>query len=60
MKNNLNKMISFYKNYYKELDVKTIKNSKFNILLEFDIVIRFNIKPTKEELGQIIEAIQGG
>lgn len=59
MKNNLNKMISFYKNYYKELDVKTIKNSKFNILLEFDIVIRFNIKPTKEELGQIIEAIQG-
>lgn len=60
MKKNLNKMISFYKNYYKELDVKTIKNSKFNILLEFDIVIRFNIKPTKEELGQIIEAIQGG
>lgn len=60
MKKNLNKMISFYKNYYKELDIKTIKNSKFNILLEFDIVIRFNIKPTKEELGQIIEAIQGG
>ncbi len=60
MKNNLNKMISFYKNYYKELDVKTIKNSKFNILLEFDIVIRFNIKPTKEELNHIIEAIQGG
>lgn len=59
MKNNLNKMISFYKNYYKELDIKTIKNSKFNILLEFDIVIRFNIKPTKEELNHIIEAIQG-
>ena len=59
MKKNLNKMISFYKNYYKELDVKTIKNSKFNILLEFDIVIRFNIKPTKEELNHIIEAIQG-
>jgi histidinol phosphatase-like PHP family hydrolase len=56
----LNKLLSFYKNYYKELHQETIKSPSFLIMLEFDIVVRFNIRPTKEELKQIIEAIQGG
>ena len=56
----LNKLLSFYKNYYKELHQETIKSHSFLIMLEFDIVVRFNIRPTKEELEQIIEAIQGG
>jgi hypothetical protein len=56
----LNKLLSFYKNYYKELHQETIKSPSFLIMLEFDIVVRFNIRPTKEELEQIIEAIQGG
>jgi hypothetical protein len=56
----LNKLLSFYKNYYKELHQDTIKSPSFLIMLEFDIVVRFNIRPTKEELEQIIEAIQGG
>ena len=56
----LNKLLSFYKNYYKELHQETIKSPSFLIMLEFDIVLRFNIRPTKEELEQIIEAIQGG
>lgn len=56
----LNKLLSFYKNYYKELHQETIKSPSFLIILEFDIVVRFNIRPTKEELEQIIEAIQGG
>lgn len=56
----INKLLSFYKNYYKELHQETIKSPSFLIMLEFDIVVRFNIRPTKEELKQIIEAIQGG
>lgn len=56
----INKLLSFYKNYYKELHQDTIKSPSFLIMLEFDIVVRFNIRPTKEELEQIIEAIQGG
>lgn len=56
----LNKLLSFYKNYYKELHQDTIKSPSFLIMLEFDIVVRFNIRPTKKELEQIIEAIQGG
>ena len=56
----LNQLLSFYKNYYKELHQDTIKSPSFLIMLEFDIVVRFNIRPTKKELEQIIEAIQGG
>ena len=56
----LNKLLSFYKNYYKELHQETIKSPSFLIMLEFDIVVRFNTRPTKKELEQIIEAIQGG
>lgn len=54
----INKLLSFYKNYYKELHQETIKSPSFLIMLEFDIVVRFNIRPTKEELKQIIEAIK--
>lgn len=60
MRNNLNKIISFYKNYYKDLDVGTIKSSYFINFLEFDIFIRFNLRPTREDLKIIIEAIPGG
>lgn len=60
MRNNLNKIISFYKNYYKDLDVGTINSSYFINFLEFDIFIRFNLRPTREDLKIVIEAIQGG
>lgn len=60
MRNNLNKIISFYKNYYKDLDVGTINSSYFISFLEFDIFIRFNLRPTREDLKIVIEAIQGG
>lgn len=60
MRNNLNKIISFYKNYYKDLDVGTIKSSYFISFLEFDILVRFNLRPTREDLKIIIEAIPGG
>ena len=53
----LNKLLSFYKNYYKELHQDTIKSPSFLIMLEFDIVIRFNIRPTKKELEQIINEL---
>jgi len=53
----LNKLLSFYKNYYKELHQETIKSPNFIIMLEFDIVVRFNIRLTKEELKQIINEL---
>lgn len=53
----LNKLLSFYKNYYKELHQETIKSPSFLIMLEFDIVVRFNIRPTKKELEQIINEL---
>ena len=53
----LNKLLSFYKNYYKELHQDTIKSPSFLIMLEFDIVVRFNIRPTKKELEQIINEL---
>ena len=53
----LNKLLSFYKNYYKELHQETIKSPYFIIMLEFDIVVRFNIRLTKEELKQIINEL---
>ena len=53
----LNKLLSFYKNYYKELHQETIKSPSFLIMLEFDIVVRFNIRLTKEELKQIINEL---
>lgn len=60
MRNDLKKIISFYKSYYKDLDIGTIKSSYFISILEFDILIRFNFRPTLVDLKLIIEAIQGG
>lgn len=56
----LNKLLSFYKDYYKELHQDTINSPYFSIMLEFDIIARFNFRPTKEQLNKIIKAIQGG
>ena len=56
----LNKLLSFYKNYYKELHQDTINSPYFISMLEFDILVRFNLRPTREDLKIIIEAIQGG
>ena len=60
MRNNLNKIISFYKHYYNDLDIRTIKSNYFISLLEFDLMVRFNLRATKEDLKIIIEAILGG
>ena len=60
MRNNLKKIISFYKSYYKDLDIRTIKSSYFISLLEFDILVRFNFRPRAVDLEIILEAIQGG
>ena len=58
MRNNLKNIISFYKNYYKDLDVNTVNSNYFVSILEFDILIRFNFRPTSVDLKLILEAIQ--
>ena len=58
MRNNLKNIISFYKNYYKDLDVNTVNSNYFVSMLEFDILIRFNFRPTKVDLKLILEAIK--
>lgn len=58
MRNNLKNIISFYKNYYKDLDVNTVNSNYFVSMLEFDILIRFNFRPTSVDLKLILEAIQ--
>ena len=58
MRNNLKNIISFYKSYNKELDIDTIKSSYFISILEFDILIRFNFRPTSVDLKLILEAIK--
>lgn len=58
MRNNLKNIISFYKSYYKDLDIDTIKSSYFISILEFDILIRFNFRPTSVDLKLILEAIK--
>ena len=60
MKNNLKNIISFYKSYYKDLDIRTIKSNYFISLLEFDILVRFNFRVRAVDLEIILEAIQGG
>ena len=60
MNNNLKNIISFYKSYYKDLDIRTIKSSYFISLLEFDILVRFNFRVRAVDLEIILEAIQGG
>ena len=58
MRNNLKNIISFYKSYYEDLDIDTIKSSYFISILEFDKLIRFNIRPTSVDLKLILEAIK--
>lgn len=58
MRNNLKNIISFYKNYYKDLDINTVNSNYFVSMLEFDILIRFNFRPTSVDLKLILEAIQ--
>ena len=58
MRNNLKNIISFYKNYYKDLDVNTVNSNYFVSMLEFDILIRFNFRPTSVDLKLILEAIE--
>ena len=45
-------------NYYKDLDVNTVNSNYFVSMLEFDILIRFNFRPTSVDLKLILEAIQ--
>lgn len=60
MNNNLKNIISFYKSYYKDLDIRTIKSNYFRTILEFDILVRFNFRVRAVDLEIILEAIQGG
>lgn len=60
MKKPLNKVLSFYKSLYKDLHQDTINSPYFISMLEFDVLVRFNLRPTREDLKIIIEAIQGG
>lgn len=58
MRNNLNNIIKFYKDYYKDLDIETINSEYFILMLEFDILIRFNIRLTLIDIMLIIESIK--
>lgn len=60
MNNNLKNIISFYKSYYKDLDIRTIKSNYFRTILEFDILVRFNFRVRAVDLEIILESIQGG
>ena len=57
MGNNINKIINFYKEYFKDLNKATITSDFFILILEFDILIRFNLKLNKNDLKRIIENI---
>ena len=59
MKKPLNKVLSFYKSLYKDLHQDTINSPYFISMLEFDVLVRFNLRPTREDLKIKIEAIQG-
>ncbi len=57
MGNNINKIINFYKEYFKDLNKATITSDFFILILEFDILIRFNLKLNRNDLKRIIENI---
>ena len=59
MRNNLNKIISFYKPYYKDLHQDTINSPYFISMLEFDVLVRFNMKLNKETLDYLIKNLGG-
>jgi len=58
MGNNINNIIRFYKNYYKDLNIATLRSDFFILILEFDIVARFNFRPNLKDLKIIIKAIE--
>ncbi len=57
MGNNINKIIDFYREYFKDLNKATLTSDFFILILEFDILIRFNLKLNKNDLKRIIENI---
>lgn len=57
MGNNINKIIDFYREYFKDLNNATLTSDFFILILEFDILIRFNLKLNKNDLKRIIENI---
>lgn len=57
MGNNINKIVEFYREYFKDLNKATLTSDFFILILEFDILIRFNLKLNKNDLKTIIEHI---
>lgn len=57
MGNNINKIVDFYREYFKDLNKATLTSDFFILILEFDILIRFNLKLNKNDLKRIIENI---
>lgn len=57
MGNNINKIIDFYREYFKDLNNATLTSDFFILILEFDILIRFNLKLNKNDLKTIIKNI---
>lgn len=57
MGNNINKIIDFYREYFKDLNKATLTSDFFILILEFDILIRFNLKLNKNDLKRIIKNI---
>lgn len=57
MGNNINKIVDFYREYFKDLNKATLTSDFFILILEFDILIRFNLKLNKNDLKRIIKNI---
>ena len=57
MGNNINKIIDFYREYFKDLNKATLTSDFFILILELDILIRFNLKLNKNDLKRIIKNI---
>lgn len=57
MGNNINKIVDFYREYFKDLNKATLTSDFFILILEFDILIRFNLKLNKNDLKTIIKNI---
>ena len=55
----LNKVLSFYKSLYKDLHQDTINSPYFLSMLEFDVLLRFNMKLNKETLDYLIKNLGG-
>lgn len=51
-------ILKFYKEYFKDLNIDTLRSENFILMLEFDIMARFNFRPNKNDLKRIIESIK--